>query len=61
MCVIDGTPEWLIYHANLLTGQGCGHARISRMQQFTWKIDGSLNFGTPSPVATAVPVPGGKQ
>jgi GH43 family beta-xylosidase len=57
----DGTQNWIIYHANLQAGQGCGDPRNPRMQPFTWKADGSPDFGTP--VATGValprPAPGG--
>lgn len=56
----DGTQEWLIYHANLRPDQGCGDGRSPRMQQFTWKADGTPDFGTPGPVATAMPVPSGE-
>src|SRR5439155_26502562 len=43
----DGRESWIIYHANLAAGQGCGNARNPRMQRFTWNADGSPNFGEP--------------
>ena len=56
----DGTEDWLIFHANQRSGQGCGDQRMPRMQKFTWNADNTPNFGTPGPVATAVPVPSGE-
>jgi GH43 family beta-xylosidase len=43
----DGTENWIIYHANAQKGQGCGGARSPRMQRFTWKADGTPDFGIP--------------
>ena len=56
----DGTEDWLIYHANPLTGQGCGDQRSTRMQQFTWNADGTPNFGIPVALGTPVARPGGE-
>lgn len=42
----DGT-DWILYHANPLTGQGCGGNRSIRMQPFSWNEDGSPEFGKP--------------
>ena len=56
----DGSQNWLIYHANNLTGQGCGNARNPRMQPFTWKADGSPDFGTPAAISTPLPKPAGE-
>lgn len=42
----DGT-DWLVYHANSAPHQGCGPRRSPRMQPFTWKADGTPDFGTP--------------
>lgn len=50
----DGTENWLIYHANSFAGEGCGTKRNVRMQKFTYKQDGSPNFG--SPVATGAKI-----
>ena len=41
----DGKEDWILYHANSSSGQGCGNARNPRMQKFTWNADGSPNFG----------------
>lgn len=43
----DGKENWIIYHANPQKGQGCGGARSPRMQRFTWKPDGTPDFGVP--------------
>jgi GH43 family beta-xylosidase len=43
----NGQQDWIIYHANSSPGQGCGNTRNPRMQPFTWKTDGSPDFGEP--------------
>lgn len=43
----DGKEDWIIYHANALSGLGCGDQRSPRIQKFSWNSDGSPNFGTP--------------
>lgn len=43
----DGTQNWMIYHANSSPNQGCGNNRSPRIQQFTWKPDGTPDFGQP--------------
>ncbi len=43
----DGTEDWIIYHANAASGQGCGNHRSPRIQKFTWNEDGTPNFGPP--------------
>jgi GH43 family beta-xylosidase len=56
----DGTQDWIIYHANTVSGQGCGNSRNPRMQSFTWNSDGSPNFGTPAPVGVRLKKPAGE-
>ena len=56
----DGKQNWIIYHANLLPGQGCGNARNPRMQPFTWRADGAPDFGEPVKTDTPMPVPSGE-
>lgn len=57
---VDGTQDWIIYHANSQAGQGCGDERNPRMQSFTWNTDGTPNFGTPVKINTAITVPSGE-
>ncbi|MEP6926055.1 MAG: glycoside hydrolase family 43 protein [Ginsengibacter sp.] len=58
----DGTEDWIIYHANPMpeNGQGCGSTRSTRMQKFTWKSDGTPDFGVPVVTNTAIKVPSGE-
>lgn len=58
----DGTEDWIIYHANPMpeNGQGCGSTRSTRMQKFTWKSDGTPDFGVPVAANTALKVPSGE-
>ncbi len=50
----DGKEDWIIYHANPKSGEGCGDYRSPRIQKFTWNADGTPNFG--KPIATEVPL-----
>lgn len=43
----DGKEDWILYHANSQPGQGCGKFRSPRAQKFTWKADGTPDFGIP--------------
>jgi len=56
----NGNENWLIYHANSQSGQGCANFRNPRMQQFTWNADGSPNFGQPVPINTPIKKPSGE-
>lgn len=53
----DGKQDWIIYHANPESGQGCGDHRSPRIQPFTWNADGTPNFGKPLATSTAIPKP----
>jgi GH43 family beta-xylosidase len=55
----DGKEDWIIYHANPTPGCGCGNKRSPRMQKFTWKKDGTPDFGIPVKTGAPIPVPGG--
>ncbi|MBP3964757.1 family 43 glycosylhydrolase [Paenibacillus lignilyticus] len=55
----DGTQDWLVYHANTGTGQGCG-PRPTRVQQFMWNTNGTPNFGVPASPTSATAVPAGE-
>jgi GH43 family beta-xylosidase len=50
----DGKEDWIVYHANPESGQGCGNKRSPRIQKFTWNADGTPDFG--KPIATDVPL-----
>jgi GH43 family beta-xylosidase len=54
---LDGKEDWIIYHANAESGDGCGGTRSSRIQKFTWNIDGTPNFGTPVSTNTVLAKP----
>ena len=56
----DATENWIIYHANNTSGEGCGDNRNPRIQKFTWNSDGSPNFGTPIAINTAIKKPSGE-
>jgi GH43 family beta-xylosidase len=53
----DGKQDWIIYHANSKSGQGCGAHRSPRAQPFTWNADGTPNFGVPVGAGVAIPRP----
>ncbi|WP_266367453.1 glycoside hydrolase family 43 protein [Tellurirhabdus rosea] len=53
----DGTEDWILYHANPESGQGCGMQRSPRAQRFTWTADGMPDFGKPIAAGVALPVP----
>jgi GH43 family beta-xylosidase len=55
----DGTEDWIIYHANSSSGDGCSDRRNIRMQKFTWTTDGTPNFSTPVSTGTAITKPMG--
>ncbi len=56
----DGTEDWIIYHANTNSGEGCGEKRNIRMQKFTWNANGTPNFGTPVATGAYNNVPAGE-
>lgn len=56
----DGTEDWILYHANSRSGEGCGDNRNPRIQKFTWNTDGTPNFGKPVPVNTNITKPSGE-
>jgi GH43 family beta-xylosidase len=58
---LDGKQDWILYHANPQPNQGCGDHRSPRMQPFTWKPDGTPDFGRPIPLEQAIPVPSGSR
>jgi GH43 family beta-xylosidase len=57
----DGTEDWIVYHANPESGDGCGGKRSPRAQRFTWKPDGMPDFGRPAPVGVEMKGPSGEK
>lgn len=57
----DGTENWILYHANSAPGQGCGRHRSPRAQPFTWKEDGTPDFGIPVKEGAVLKVPSNKK
>lgn len=53
----DGEEDWIIYHAAKYSGAGWD--RDVRMQKFSWRIDGTPEFGRPVPAGVALQVPSG--
>lgn len=57
---VDGTEDWIAYHANESTNAGCGSGRSLRMQKFTWNASGFPEFGVPLAVGAFIEVPSGE-
>ncbi|TDH19752.1 glycosyl hydrolase family 43 [Segetibacter sp. 3557_3] len=57
----DRTEDWIIYHANPQSGQGCNPSRNPRIQKFTWRTDGTPDFGQPVPIGTKLLRPSGEK
>lgn len=55
----DGTEDWIVYHANPASGQGCANARTTRIQKITWNGDVPV-IGAPVAAGTAVTRPAGE-
>jgi GH43 family beta-xylosidase len=53
----DGKEDWILYHANSASGQGCGAHRSPRAQKFTWNKDGTPCFGEPLSTGVSLPLP----
>lgn len=53
----DGREDWIIYHANSGAHEGCGKDRSPRIQSFTWKADGTPDFGVPVSTDRALQAP----
>lgn len=57
----DGKENWIIYHANSLTNQGCADKRNVRMQKFTFNTNGEPDFGIPVATGLQIARPSGEQ
>lgn len=53
----NGKENWILYHANANPGDGCGGKRSPRMQPFTWKKDGTPDFGLPVKTGEVMKIP----
>ena len=53
----DGKEDWILYHANSKPGEGCGGFRSPRAQKFSWKKDGSPDFGIPVKEGVSMAIP----
>ncbi|MGY5796541.1 family 43 glycosylhydrolase [Rheinheimera faecalis] len=56
----DGSENWLLYHGNNKETDGCSATRSVRAQPFTYKADGTPDFGTPVPEGQTVAAPSGE-
>lgn len=54
----DGTEDWIIYHSK--KSRNPGWERDVRMQPFTWKSDGTPDFGKAIPAGVPVKLPSGE-
>lgn len=56
----DGSENWLVYHGNNKATDGCSATRSARAQPFSYKADGTPDFGTPVPEGQTVAAPSGE-
>lgn len=56
----DGSENWLVYHGNNKETDGCSATRSVRAQPFSYKADGTPDFGTPVPEGQTVAAPSGE-
>ncbi len=54
----DSSESWIVYHSKASAAPGWD--RVVRMQKFTWRADGSPDFGTPVPSGQLVRLPSGQ-
>ncbi len=54
----DGTEDWIVYHAKT-TPIYTYRTRTARAQRFTWRPDGTPDFGKPLPLDAVIPLPSG--
>jgi GH43 family beta-xylosidase len=55
----DGTQEWMVYHANTVSGSGW-NGRSIRAQPFRFDANGNPSFGIPVATYDAMPIPAGE-
>jgi len=56
----DGKEDWMIYHARNLPQAGDNNPRKAHIQSFTWKADGTPNFGDPLKIDEPIKKPSGE-
>ncbi|KYP15257.1 glycoside hydrolase family 43 protein [Flavihumibacter sp. CACIAM 22H1] len=57
---VEGDENWIIYHANNNSNDGCGEKRNVRIQPFVFTANGTPQFGVPAPISAAIGVPSGE-
>ncbi len=55
----DGRQDWIVYHAKGSAARGF-RDRSTRAQPFTWRADGSPDFGVPVPASSPLREPSGE-
>jgi GH43 family beta-xylosidase len=56
----DGKEDWIIYHANNNSNEGCGERRNVRIQPFVWSAAGVPQLGSPVRTGDAQNRPSGE-
>lgn len=56
----DGTEDWIVYHANPGSGQGCGSSRTTRIQKIEWDANDFPILGDPVAPGTPMVRPAGE-
>jgi GH43 family beta-xylosidase len=54
----DGKEDWILYHAKASSAYTYA-GRETRAQKFTWKADGTPDFGIPLPLSADIEAPSG--
>lgn len=54
----DSTEDWIVYHAKTSSAYTY-RGRTTRAQKFTWRADGTPDFGRPLPLAAVLDEPSG--
>lgn len=56
----DGTEDWIVYHVKNRNDNSWSSGRSTFIQKFTWKTDGTPDFGTPVGWGEPVALPAGE-
>ncbi len=56
----DGTEDWIVYHVKNRNDNTWSSGRSTFIQKFTWKTDGTPDFGTPVGWGEPVALPAGE-